>query len=618
MMVQSDAQGEFRFYVPAGVSYLYVAEGRRIEHADSHCTIEVRADRDPEPVVLKPGPIDTRDVRTICLTPEQEKQQREDTSYRLQGVFRTADRRPVTKVDLRLVYQGGRHTAQWWGRSGEKFEGRFNEGDEGRKASFLIDAEGFAPTRSPEFTIARTMPPLTIDLKPAVHVPVRGRVLDQQGHPVAGARVRIGRVIYFQEEEFPWGLETTTDGAGRFELKHLRVGDRFYVRLDQSGTGGARTDRILIEKQEPINVPDLSIGPPDQTIRGQVMDENGEPVAGAKIVYLGDAVVETRADAQGWFELRRLPTGKLSFMVSAPGYESQGSSVVAGAANAKLYIPRRPSADREAYRLQVELRPKDGKTVRSTQLWVLNKDEERLLWWTQFPGNKHESNMEQSFRGKLGKTFAVVVAVEGYAQPEPVPFVARKNAEPLVIDLQPAPAVTAHGQVVSEQGEPIAGAKVGLSRTLLGKETDEPWRYFNSTDKLPVTDALGRFQIAGIPPGSRIAAYVNKPSYAGVWSTRVNVAEHRDVQLADLVLKKATRELTGRVLSPKGQPVASARVSIHDFGQAETTTDADGRFRLRAVPEMAKFLIIDAPDYEIAYQDLAAETSEVTVRLSAQ
>src|SRR5262249_36254964 len=63
MMVQTDAQGQFRFYVPGGVSYVYVAEGRRMQHPDSHRTIEVRTDRDPEAVVLKAGPIDTRDIR---------------------------------------------------------------------------------------------------------------------------------------------------------------------------------------------------------------------------------------------------------------------------------------------------------------------------------------------------------------------------------------------------------------------------------------------------------------------------------------------------------------------------------------------------------------------------
>jgi hypothetical protein len=57
-----------------------------------------------------------------------------------------------------------------------------------------------------------------------------------------------------------------------------------------------------------------------------------------------------------------------------------------------------------------------------------------------------------------------------------------------------------------------------------------------------------------------------------------------DVRLPNLVLKNAARQLTGRVLNPKGEPVAGARVSIHDFGRVETTTDADGRLPLSCHP----------------------------------
>jgi beta-lactamase regulating signal transducer with metallopeptidase domain/protocatechuate 3,4-dioxygenase beta subunit len=622
LMVQTDIQGNFRFYVPAGVSYLYVADGRRMQIADSHRTIEVPADRDLDPVVLKAGPINTNAARGMArkttLTAEQVKKQREDTSYRLQGVFRSSDGRPVTKVELRLVYEGNRHSSMSMASAGATIDvPQFAEYEDGRKAFLLVEAEGFAPTRSPEFTIARTMPPLTIDLKPPIYVPVRGRVLDQQSHPVAGARVRVGRVIYFQEEEFPWGLETKTNDAGRFELKHLRVGDRFYVRIDKPGTGGALSDRIFLEKHEPVNVPELRLGPL-QTIRGQVTDSEGEPVPGAKLVYAGDTVVEATASAQGQFALRGLPTGKLSLTVSAPGFGANTTTILAGTRNAEIHLWRPPPPDRDAYRFQVELQPADGKTVAHTQIWFLNQDEDRLLWWTQFQGNKFENNVEHSFRKKLGGTFAVVVAAEGYAQPKPVSFTARKNAEPLTIDLQPAAAATVHGQVVSEQGEPIAGAKVGLSRSLLGKEADEPWHYLDNTDKVPVTDAQGHFQITGLQPGSRVAVYVNKPGYAGVWSPRVSLGVAEDLQLPNLVLKKATRRMRGQVVSPEGKPVAKARVSIADLGVnlVETVTDANGRFLLRAVPEQEVAVRVDSPDYEIKVQPVEKNANDVRIKLS--
>src|SRR5207245_1180482 len=109
--------------------------------------------------------------------------------------------------------------------------------------------------------------------------------------------------------------------------------------------------------------------------------------------------------------------------------------------------------------------------------------------------------------------------------------------------------------------------------------------------------ADGRFEIAGIQPASRVAVYVNKPGYAGVWSPRVLAKMSEDLQLPNLVLKKAARELTGQVVNDQGQPVANARVTIHDFGlgRGETVTDAVGHFRLRAVPERDAVVIVDSP-----------------------
>jgi len=133
-----------------------------------------------------------------------------------------------------------------------------------------------------------------------------------------------------------------------------------------------------------------------------------------------------------------------------------------------------------------------------------------------------------------------------------------------------------------------------------------------------VTDAQGRFEIGDVAPGSRIAVYINKLGYAGVWSARVEVPEHGNVQLPNLVLKKATRGLTGQVLCPKGQPVVGARVFVHDLAPIETTTDANGRFHLQAVPEMAKALMVDAQDYETAEKEITAGMREITIRLPAE
>jgi beta-lactamase regulating signal transducer with metallopeptidase domain len=256
--VRTDAQGEFSLYVPAGVSYVYVSDGRRQSIPDSSRTIEVSPGRDPEPVLLKAGP--PQRLLAVPLRPEDAKAREQNPSYRLRWFMRAVDGRPVTKVELRLVFQGKKRTSQREQHAGNSFVSRFDPSDDGRKAFYLIDAEGFAPTRSPEFVIQNTMPAITIDLQPETRVRVRGRVLDGQGNPVAGVRVRSGRMIYEQEDDFPWGVEATTDQSGRFLLKHARVGDRLYVRVDKEGAGSAQSEIISITSPDPIDLQDLHLG----------------------------------------------------------------------------------------------------------------------------------------------------------------------------------------------------------------------------------------------------------------------------------------------------------------------------------------------------------------------
>ena len=79
--------------------------------------------------------------------------------------------------------------------SGDSFQHRFRDEDVGNRYFFFVEADGFAPVRSPESPVAKQMPPLTIDLQPDVYVPIRGHIMDRQGKPVADARVQ-GRPVH--------------------------------------------------------------------------------------------------------------------------------------------------------------------------------------------------------------------------------------------------------------------------------------------------------------------------------------------------------------------------------------------------------------------------------------
>src|SRR5262249_34107517 len=145
---------------------------------------------------------------------------------------------------------------------------------------------------------------------------------------------------------------------------------------------------------------------------------------------------------------------------------------------------------------------------------------------------------------------------------------------------------TLRGRILDADGQPVPGAKLGLSRAALVPMPIEPWNLLsNVPEKPPTTDDEGRFELRNLHRGSQVAVYVNKPGYAGVLSERLTIDKSGEILLPDLRLRKATRRLSGQILTSTGQPIVGARVFVHDFARPETTTDAAGRFQLQAVPD---------------------------------
>ncbi|MGE3352593.1 MAG: sigma-70 family RNA polymerase sigma factor [Planctomycetota bacterium] len=102
---------------------------------------------------------------------------------------------------------------------------------------------------------------------------VRGRVVDERGHPVAGATVSEGR---YGELDSAW---VRTDADGRFALDSLSPGSHQLQAAHQEiGTCAASFDLAAGEVREWTAA--LEAGP---TIRGHVVDETGRPLEGITV-----------------------------------------------------------------------------------------------------------------------------------------------------------------------------------------------------------------------------------------------------------------------------------------------------------------------------------------------
>lgn len=146
---------------------------------------------------------------------------------------------------------------------------------------------------------------------------VDGRVLDDQGRPIAGARV----VDSTQGLTFlPYVWHAATDREGRFHI-HLPRGKT--VNLTVQAQGYQPAIREVASSQGGPTV-EFRL-PPGRRLRGRVVDPRGKPIAGADITipsysrYRG-VLFRKRTDAEGWFEWDSAPAERVLFSIGAVGY----------------------------------------------------------------------------------------------------------------------------------------------------------------------------------------------------------------------------------------------------------------------------------------------------------
>lgn len=427
--------------------------------------------------------------------------------------------------------------------------------------------------------------PLLLGLLPAVpaaavEIPVRGRVLDEGGRPVAGATVGLLPVLSAPAEAQLWREGRTSpdpvaqaaSGAdGRFRIAAPDLG-LWQVRVEAPGFVPVEIGLLPLSEARELEPAVLK---PDVGFQVSVLDPEGRPLAGARVWAVGREREEEgrswnfwhpawrwgSSDAEGIATLARSEEEELRLSVFVPGHPVLDALLFPDQAaievRAVAGCPRR-----------VEVRDPAGKPVAGAVV------------------------LSDSFSASRGWVLGTTAADGGLTILAPCERRARLDVETsdgghadAVLEPgapgQPAvqiallPAIRWDGRVVTaESAEPVAGALV--------------WSE-NDPGVAVRTDARGRYSLsvsrtAPVYAFSAVVAGRALDCHAQAFAPGAT-----QVQAAGPTLSMSTgSQVEGMVVDGSGAPVAGARIhggyGAWSAADPQTLSDDEGRFRLETPP----------------------------------
>jgi hypothetical protein len=447
------------------------------------------------------------------------------------------------------------------------------------------------PPPSPAMTSAPPAGPTTAPSEPGIG----GVVRDERGEPVANVRV----VIAWLQQPNP-----NSPGSSRFVRKTGRAvtnaaGIWSYGTVPPQGASRleltfTNRDFILLEVSEPpmddlIHHSAVFALAAGYSVKGDVVDSNGQPVDGAKITtkrWEGDSADPTAtSDSQGHFILRHISDQALQILVTARHFAPQVQSISAQTSSTPLKIHLSPGQT-----LRARVVDADGKPISrvAARVWLWHSTQ--MYQWHGSTNADGYFEMPDAPSDPLMFQFDK----EGYENPEQSLTAGVQNQ---VVTLLPLPQFS--GAVTDAvTGQPIS--KFQLRNGALWPGWGRPIFSENTT---PFQNGHYTLQAGGF--GGEVLGWYVRIEADGYLPVTSEAAHGKGAVKFDAQLRPAP-DLTGRLVDRSGNPVPKVPISIILPGSATNifngqfnrvdpqTTDANGQFKFR--PQSGPFEICATND----------------------
>lgn len=427
---------------------------------------------------------------------------------------------------------------------------------------------------------------LDIELLPGAAF--RGRVVDEAGHAIAGARVT------------SMGLArgTETDAAGQFVFGGAAPDQNHGITVTKPGFQPTTT--VASPGGEPLHI----VLRPGLTLTVRVVGDRGEALAGVRVGVRSESFrpMQNRGntDAEGRVRIPDLPAKTVEILANKDGFVAARSEVDVPAQRSELVLVLRPGRTIAGRVLDPKDQPIVGASVYCRTTATEGEPET--------VGSRATSDVEGRFTiRELPLEPCTIHAHHADFRRASSPAVAGSPTE-LVVRMEPAASVA--GRVVDGRtGEPIAAFTI----TLAADHEVHPLQY---VDPVRFASADGSFRLAHwqLEPGVPLFVEVAAAGYA---PQRITSAPQVDAKHDQNVIRlDAGTTLRGVVRhAVTGAPVRDVEVVVQSGDPEDTSrrayvtasqegpnktvafTDAEGRFELACVPPGENRLLLTHRDY---------------------
>jgi hypothetical protein len=417
---------------------------------------------------------------------------------------------------------------------------------------------------------------------------VRGVVTSITGEPLRKAIVQLQSMPAKFDGSV---LQTTTDSAGAFAFEAVPVGN-YVATARRNGylESGPKARGVTMQKGKAIADLVLKLTP-QSVVTGRVVDEDGDPMAGAAVSLMRESFLRGRRAFQvqvaqtndlGEYRIAGLQAGRFLVMAEARG----GQNMTKGPSYVPTYFPGVTSLARgtvvdlqpgqtlgnvDVRMLKVPTYTIKGRAAPNTSLALTNAAAPQISVMAGGDGSFRFTGVPDGTYTLVGNGFAVPVQV------------ASRDVEDVIV--APAEKVQVSGIVRADDPGDIRNVRVTLDPLdafpldMISSRTVAEGGTFAVTDVVPARYAVDVF---GAPEGY----YVKSVQWSGQDVTDSGIGVSGNVQTLEIVLAKGAANIEGSVDTPLAvvavvpPPSKRQRWSLYKTVMAGST----GKFAVRNLP----------------------------------